>query len=502
MDSNIGHFNRDEVNPNPVVSPSKEKANSELSNLVKDALIESTPIVQTKKSHSIEIEIQIFDNPHVGSEKISKNAIALACSSSILESLNNSYIHNSTSPSPGPSSFETDRKWIEELVTNQFQKSMKDFAADFNGDYIKFSRRHMSKDPTNLSGLDGLSNLSHSYFLTPEGGLIQQLHKSAGDLPHHLKDAQEVVKGRGGVKTANAMADEAGDISHVRAVVHRKDANIDIAIAASKDEEFKSENLLTGHYVTYRSAKTSEIKRAFLTPYIKEGSLDNKVFSIEKARDKIFNTAVDLEIVHDSGWAHLDIKPDNIFGDHLADFDLAEDFNQPYKNRAIVRGTPGYQSPEMLNRKCYNEEQCKKADMFALGITMFEIIGFSIPDTIYKKVVVSGMTKQEATNVFNQEMKKFDYPMIYDQFAKFITKFDQQHLTEKDNEYLDIAWNLINPEPKARLNIDKITDAFDDNPSSSDDDSSTSSSNSSASSSDYSGYSDSESIDRESDRFF
>ena len=75
---------------------------------------------------------------------------------------------------------------------------------------------------------------------------------------------------------------------------------------------------------------------------------------------------------------HRDIKPSNIFLDKdynikLGDFGLSKKFINEYSNTII--GTPIYMSPEILERKPYNV----KADIWALGCSLYELATFSTP---------------------------------------------------------------------------------------------------------------------------
>jgi serine/threonine-protein kinase len=80
--------------------------------------------------------------------------------------------------------------------------------------------------------------------------------------------------------------------------------------------------------------------------------------------------------VHDSGFIHLDFKPENILvtrnaGVRLIDFDLArvkpiEPKKMPGKNP----GTPAYMAPEHLQGLAIDQ----RADIFAFGVTAYEVL--------------------------------------------------------------------------------------------------------------------------------
>ncbi len=96
----------------------------------------------------------------------------------------------------------------------------------------------------------------------------------------------------------------------------------------------------------------------------------------ENVAQIIIDMALGLEQVHDSGFIHLDFKPENILvtrnaGVRLIDFDLAcikpvEPKKIPGKNP----GTPAYMAPERLQGLAVDQ----RADIFAFGVTAYEVL--------------------------------------------------------------------------------------------------------------------------------
>jgi serine/threonine-protein kinase len=96
----------------------------------------------------------------------------------------------------------------------------------------------------------------------------------------------------------------------------------------------------------------------------------------ENVAQIIIDMALGLEQVHDSGFIHLDFKPENILvtrnaGVRLIDFDLArikpvEPKKMPGKNP----GTPAYMAPERLQGLAIDQ----RADIFAFGVTAYEVL--------------------------------------------------------------------------------------------------------------------------------
>jgi serine/threonine-protein kinase len=90
----------------------------------------------------------------------------------------------------------------------------------------------------------------------------------------------------------------------------------------------------------------------------------------------VIDMALGLEQVHDSGFIHLDFKPENILvtrnaGVRLIDFDLAQP--KPDEPKIMSRknpGTPFYMAPEHLRGEAIDQ----RADIFAFGVTAYEVL--------------------------------------------------------------------------------------------------------------------------------
>jgi serine/threonine-protein kinase len=89
----------------------------------------------------------------------------------------------------------------------------------------------------------------------------------------------------------------------------------------------------------------------------------------------LIDMAVALEHVHDSGFMHLDFKPENVLvtrnaNVRLVDFDLA--LPKPEKPIKISKnpGTPAYMAPEQLLRQPFDH----RVDLFAYGVTAYEML--------------------------------------------------------------------------------------------------------------------------------
>jgi serine/threonine protein kinase len=96
---------------------------------------------------------------------------------------------------------------------------------------------------------------------------------------------------------------------------------------------------------------------------------------VEKVWSILEEMAVALEHVHESGFMHLDYKPENLMLTRngqirLIDFDLA--LPRPEKAAKLGKygGTPAYMAPELLLGKPMDH----RADIFAYGVAAYELL--------------------------------------------------------------------------------------------------------------------------------
>jgi serine/threonine protein kinase len=111
--------------------------------------------------------------------------------------------------------------------------------------------------------------------------------------------------------------------------------------------------------------------------------------ALEPRMPKIIEkAAMGLTHVHDQGWIHRDIKPDNflIREDNevkLIDFALAEKkksgFQRLFSGRGKIQGTRSYMSPEQIRGQSLDE----RSDIYSFGCTMFECLAGRAPYTGY-----------------------------------------------------------------------------------------------------------------------
>lgn len=95
----------------------------------------------------------------------------------------------------------------------------------------------------------------------------------------------------------------------------------------------------------------------------------------ENVAQILIDMAVGLGDVHESGYMHLDFKPENVLvtrngSVRLIDFDLAQPIPEKPKKFSKNPGTPGYMAPEQLQRQPIDT----RVDIFAYGVSAYELL--------------------------------------------------------------------------------------------------------------------------------
>lgn len=104
----------------------------------------------------------------------------------------------------------------------------------------------------------------------------------------------------------------------------------------------------------------------------------------------MYAAANGLKAMHDAGFVHADIKPNNIMVDDAGQVKLI-DFGQSCKNGTVkerIQGTPDYIAPEQVQRRPITY----KTDLFNLGATMYWLLtGKHVPTLMPKDSHGKGM---------------------------------------------------------------------------------------------------------------
>ncbi|HXT41248.1 MAG TPA: serine/threonine-protein kinase [Candidatus Angelobacter sp.] len=89
----------------------------------------------------------------------------------------------------------------------------------------------------------------------------------------------------------------------------------------------------------------------------------------------LIDMAIALEHVHESGFMHLDFKPENVMvtrnaSVRLVDFDSAQPKPDKPKKMSENPGTPAYMAPEQIRRQPLDH----RADIFSYGVSAYELL--------------------------------------------------------------------------------------------------------------------------------
>lgn len=95
----------------------------------------------------------------------------------------------------------------------------------------------------------------------------------------------------------------------------------------------------------------------------------------ENVAQILIDMATGLGHVHESGYMHLDFKPENVLvtrnaSVRLIDFDLAQPIPEKPRKFSKNPGTPAYMAPEQLQRHPFDS----RVDIFAYGVSAYEML--------------------------------------------------------------------------------------------------------------------------------
>lgn len=93
--------------------------------------------------------------------------------------------------------------------------------------------------------------------------------------------------------------------------------------------------------------------------------------SFEQVQQKIFAMLGCLQILHQTGWIHGDLKPQHFLYCHnqltLIDFEQSQPVTQVHK-ATTLNATPRYMAPELF----HGEIKTVRTDLYALGVILYE----------------------------------------------------------------------------------------------------------------------------------
>ena len=163
----------------------------------------------------------------------------------------------------------------------------------------------------------------------------------------------------------------------------------------------------------------------FITKY-------HKLNHLKTVKSILWNVLQGIEQIHQLGYIHRDIKPDNILITHsgqikICDFQLVGEIGTLDDS---ICGTPEYMPPERLTEKRINCTLDASVDMWALGILAFELLTGYVPYSLDEDNI-DGLVDS-----------------MYEGYA---------HLDEDYPSYCrHLIFNLLQTNPRKRMTIEKV----------------------------------------------
>ncbi len=143
-------------------------------------------------------------------------------------------------------------------------------------------------------------------------------------------------------------------------------------------------NLIKWIATVHRKTNIYLILELFKASNVKSYLLNDPVGVQARLRKLIECTSLALQHMHEKGWVHLDIKPDNILMNRssevrVIDFSLSEKIKgalgKMFGGRKEIGGTLSYIAPESIKK----EAPSPQTDIYSLGITIYECLTGTYP---------------------------------------------------------------------------------------------------------------------------
>ncbi len=152
--------------------------------------------------------------------------------------------------------------------------------------------------------------------------------------------------------------------------------------------------------------------QAICMPFFGRHTLkDFKCDSIHTVLHLITQVAAGLEHAHRNGILHRDIKPANILVTDdgrpmLLDFNLSSDVTATSLTRSIVGGTIPYLAPEQMDSLQTGDAVSATADIYSLGVILFELLAGRLPFEISASASLSALIRE------SHDRTKADLPLV------------------------------------------------------------------------------------------
>ena len=190
-------------------------------------------------------------------------------------------------------------------------------------------------------------------------------------------------------------------------------------------EQLEHPNLIRPHGLVMRKTECYFLMELFKTPNLKQFIHADRAGVHERFRKLVEGTCAGLGHMHDKGWVHKDIKPDNILLNRAGEVRLI-DFSLAVRKagglskllgggKGAIRGTRTYLAPETIRK----EPSTPATDIYSLGITFYEaLVGFppfkgDTPQDLLRKHIAAACPPPSLANSdVTPEMDEFILKML------------------------------------------------------------------------------------------
>ncbi len=147
----------------------------------------------------------------------------------------------------------------------------------------------------------------------------------------------------------------------------------------------------------------------------------------------ILNMARAMQQVHEKGYVHLDIKPENFLVTpywkvKLTDFDLCAKVDGKPVKKKVLQGTLNYLAPELIDKRHFDQ----RADIFSFGVTCYELLSGG------KRPTELGLSNDPDFELQIRPLSEF-VPDV----SKYLDKIILKCLASDFNDRYPAAWMLI-----------------------------------------------------------
>jgi|WetSurMetagenome_2_1015567.scaffolds.fasta_scaffold118489_1 serine/threonine protein kinase len=189
------------------------------------------------------------------------------------------------------------------------------------------------------------------------------------------------------------------------------------------------------------------------------------------------NIVSSLTALHATSVVHRDLKPANILVNPRGDvvfvdfgFSIFQNPGMPFAG--LVQGTPAYMAPELWS--CLNPIDYKKADLFALGVIVKNLLGRNLPESAAALTATDPASRPEDCGAFEQDfraafrptvdidaMRKNLRPVVEDFVARLLlTGARELHGKGRDEEAYELLTESLDAWPDNPESLDFLQNNF------------------------------------------